>query len=311
MARHRSARPSALIAPIAILLIAGSGAVVAQDIGTLHPQPLPPIEHPNDPKTPAKDLFGRVTTPAPMAARTLGYYTHGCLAGGTALPVTGETWQVMRLSRNRNWGHPNLIKFLERFASKVPAVGWPGLLVGDMSQPRGGPMYTGHWSHQVGLDADIWFTPMPDHVLTTQEREEMFATNIVADNWLDINPKVWSQKYIDLLKTAAKDPEVERVLVNPAIKKALCRDVKGDRSWLHKMRPVLGHNYHFHVRIRCPKDSPDCKSQTPPPNDEGCSHQALDWWFTKKMLDDQAGGKRKPLLMSALPPACRKVLLAR
>lgn len=297
------------LAHILILLLAGCGIAAAQDIGTLEPKPLPPLEQPNDPKTPAKDLFGRQTTPAPLSARTIGYYTSGCLAGGVALPINGPTWQVMRLSRNRNWGHPNLINFLERFAAKVPSIGWHGLLVGDMSQPRGGPMLTGHWSHQVGLDADIWLTPMPDHVLTAKEREEMMATNVVADDWLEVNPKVWSPTYIALYKMAAQDPEVERVLANPAIKKALCRDVKGDRSWLHKIRPVLGHNYHFHVRIRCPKDSPQCKSQPPPPNDEGCDHKALDYWFTKKMLSI-VPGKRKPMLMSALPPACRQVLHA-
>lgn len=291
------------------LLIAGCGAAAAQDIGTLNPQPLPPIEHPNDPRTPAKDLFGRKTTPAPLKARSIGYYTHGCLAGALALPVTGKTWQVMRLSRNRNWGHPNLIKFLERFAPKLPAIGWNGLLVGDMAQPRGGPMYTGHWSHQVGLDADIWLTPMPDHVLSTQEREEMMATNVVADDWKDVNPKIWSQKYIDLFKIAAKDPLVERVLVNPAIKKALCRDVKGDRSWLHTMRPVFGHNYHFHVRIRCPKDSPGCKSQPAPPHSEGCG-KTLAWWFTQRARPIKPS-KPRHMLMSALPAACRKVLLAK
>jgi penicillin-insensitive murein endopeptidase len=290
------------------LLIAGCGAAAAQDIGTLQPQPLPPIEHPNDPNTPAKDLFVRRTTPAPLQARSIGYYTHGCLAGALALPVTSKTWQVMRLSRNRNWGHPNLIKFLERFAAKLPALGWPGLLVGDMAQPRGGPMYTGHWSHQVGLDADIWLTPMPDRVLSAQEREQMMATNVVADDWMDVNPNIWSPTYIALLKTAAQDAEVERVLVNPAIKKALCRDVKGDRSWLHTMRPVFGHNYHFHVRIRCPKDSADCQAQPAPPRDEGCGKD-LDWWFGEKARSIKPG-VRKPLPMSALPAACRKVLLA-
>jgi penicillin-insensitive murein endopeptidase len=297
---------------ILLLLIAGCAVAAAQDVGTLNPKPLPPLENPNDPKTPAKDLFARKTTPAPLKARTIGYYTAGCVAGAVALPVTGKTWQVMRLSRNRNWGHPNLINFIERFASKTPSIGWNGLLVGDMSQPRGGPMYTGHWSHQVGLDSDIWLTPMPNHELTEREREEMFATNVVADDWLDVDPKVWSPTYIALYKLAAQDQEVERVLANPAIKKALCRDVKGDRSWLHKIRPVLGHNYHMHVRIRCPKDSPNCRSQTPPPNDEGCSHQALDWWFKPKPRQLLIKpGVSNPLLMSALPAACRQVLLAK
>ena len=72
----------------------------------------------------------------------------------------------MRLSRDRNWGHPRLLDFFERFAADARALdGWPGLLVGDMSQPRGGPMLTGHASHQIGLDVDIWLTPMPDRIL--------------------------------------------------------------------------------------------------------------------------------------------------
>ena len=186
-------------------------------------------------------------------------------------------------------------------------LGSGGLMVGDMAQPRGGPMMTGHWSHQVGLDADIWFTPMPDREVTRQEREEMMATNIVADNWKDVNPKIWSPAHIALLKTAAQDEEVERVLVNPAIKKALCRDVKGDRSWLHKMRPVYGHNYHFHIRISCPAGQEGCKKQPETPVDEGCGAD-LDAWF-KKNLNPVFGG-RAPIKMSALPPACRQVLLA-
>ncbi len=291
-----------------LILLAGSGTAAAQDIGTLERKPLPPLENPNDPKTPANALFGRKDTPAPLAARSIGYYTSGCLAGATALPINGETWQVMRLSRNRNWGHPNLIKFLERLAEKAPKVGWRGLLVGDLAQPRGGPMLTGHWSHQVGLDADIWLTPMPERVLSAREREEMMATNVVADDWNDINPQIWSPAHIAILKAAAQDKEVERVLVNPAIKKALCRDVKGDRSWLHKMRPVFGHNYHFHVRLRCPPGD-ECKTQAPPPDDEGCG-QDLDWWFSEKARSVKPG-KREPIKMSALPAACRQVLLAK
>jgi len=298
-----------LLAWSAALLIAGCGLASAQDLGTVDPKPLPPIEH-TDANTPAKELFGRKTTPlATTAPRAIGYYTHGCLAGGVALPINGPTWQVMRLSRNRNWGHPELIKVIERLANKAPSIGWSGFLIGDMAQPRGGPMINGHWSHQVGLDADAWLMPMPNRELSREERETMMSTNVVNDQWTDVNPKIWSEKYIALYKMLAQDPEVERVLANPAIKKALCRDVKGDRSWLHKIRPVLGHNYHFHIRISCPKGSPDCKAQPVPPTDEGCGKD-LDWWFVKKNLDVPKGTKSKPLLMSALPPACKQVLSA-
>ncbi len=291
-----------------ILALAGCGAAAAQDIGTLEPKPLPPLANPDDPKTPAKELFGRKAQPAPLEARAIGYYTGGCLAGGVMMPINGETWQVMRLSRNRNWGHPDLVKFLERLAKKAPKVGWHGLLVGDMAQPRGGPMLTGHWSHQVGLDADLWLTPMPDRILSAKEREEMMATNVVAEDWNDINPKIWSPAHIAILKAATTDKNVERVLVNPAIKKALCRDVTKDRDWLTKVRPVFGHNYHFHVRIKCPEGSTDCRAQPAVPADDGCGKD-LDWWFSQKART-ATGGKREPIKMSALPAACRQVLLA-
>ena len=149
-----------------------------------------------------------------------------------------------------------------------------------MAQPRGGPMITGHWSHQVGLDADIWLTPMPDRELTRQEREEMSATNVVADKWNDVDPTSGRRNTSRSSRPLAQDPRVERMLANAAIKKALCRDAKGDRSWLHKMRPVVGHNYHFHLRIGCPAGSPDARRKRSPPTDEGCGKE-LDCWFTE------------------------------
>jgi penicillin-insensitive murein endopeptidase len=295
-----------LIRSIVILLV-GCGIAAAQDLGTMTPKPLPPLAHPEDPKTAAKELFGRETKPVHSAPVSIGYYTNGCITGAMALPINGPTWQVMRLSRNRNWGHPQMISLLERFSKKATKIGWPGLLVGDMAQPRGGPMISGHWSHQVGLDADVWFSPMPDHEYSRQEREEMSATNLVADDWKDVNPERWTPTHIALLKTLASFPEVERVLVNPAIKKALCRDVTGDRSWLHKMRPVAGHNYHFHIRISCPKDSPNCREQKATPVDEGCGKD-LDWWFTRSTKEPTANPHAKPMPISAMPEACRAMV---
>lgn len=286
----------------------------AQDKGSVNPKPLPPLANPNDPKNPAKELFGRRPTPAPMEARAIGFYTKGCLAGAVALPINGKTWQVMRLSRNRNWGHPELVAFLERLANKVPsAAGWPGLLVGDMAQARGGPMITGHASHQVGLDADIWLTPMPKTPLSREEREEMSATDMVADDKKDVDPRIWTKGHAAVIKTAAQDPKVERIFVNAAIKKALCRDAGNDRGWLHKVRPWWGHNYHFHVRISCPAGSPDCKEQDPAPEGEGCGRD-LDYWFSDAVLHPpppkEPPKPRPPLTMADLPEACKKVLMA-
>jgi len=41
-----------------------------------------------------------------MPTRVIGFYSKGCIAGAEQMPVNGETWQVMRLSRNRNWDIP-------------------------------------------------------------------------------------------------------------------------------------------------------------------------------------------------------------
>ena len=187
---------SAVLRSVLLIWLAGIGPALTKDLlsmepsraastidtivlGTLTPTPLPPLANPDALSTPARELFARKATPTPGPARAIGGYADGCMAGGVALPVTGPTLEVMRLSRNRNWGNPELIAFLERLRTNAKKVGWNGLLVGDMSQPRGGPMITGHTSHQVGLDADIWFTPMPDHVLSPEEREMNGAVNMV------------------------------------------------------------------------------------------------------------------------------------
>lgn len=278
------------------------------------PQARPTVSESID-ATPAKTLFSRVQLPSLGKAMAIGYYPRGCLSGGVELPINGPTWQVMRISRNRNWGHPELVHFLERFAPLASkATGWKGILVGDMAQPRGGPLPFGHLSHQIGLDVDIWFMPMPAHTLSTEEREKTSATNLVSDDWKHINPKTWTPQHIAFIRTAAEQPEVERVLVNAAIKKELCRVDNGKHSsWLDKVRPWYGHHDHIHVRLKCPADSPNCRKQPPVPGDDGCSASALDYWFSDKVLHPKpkpAGPPPRPLMLSDLPPACKTVVSA-
>ncbi len=263
---------------------------------------------------PAKELFGRAQTAAPLEARAIGNYARGCLAGAQALPINGQSWQVMRLSRNRNWGHPNLIAFLEGFAKKVPQVSnWNGLLVGDIAQPRGGPMLTGHASHQIGLDADIWLVPMPKTTLSREQREEMSATNMVRPDRLDVSQS-WTPDHLNVLKTAAEHPQVERILVNAAIKKALCREATGNRAWLQKIRPYYGHDHHFHVRLSCPAGEGECAAQDPVVAGEGCG-EALDYWFSDAVLNPRKPSKpakpKPPIQLEQLPDACKTVLIAK
>lgn len=264
-------------------------------------------------ETPAKQLFGAVETPAPLAARSIGTYARGCLSGATLLPINGPTWQVMRLSRNRNWGNPALVSFLEHLAAKAPAAGWNGLLVGDMSQPRGGPMASGHASHQIGLDADIWLTPMPKHELSYDERERVSAVSMLAPDTLTVDPKKFSSRQFNIIRLTAKQPEVERIFVNRAIKKALCEQTSGDRSWLSKVRPWWGHDFHFHVRIACPRNSPTCKPQTEPPSGDGCGAELQSWYAPPPKPTKPSKPKPPPpeITLKDLPPECSRVLVAK
>lgn len=296
-----------MIRALALLLALAAAPALAQDRGTLQPKELPPLKNPADPNNVAKDVFGRAKAGAPGRPEVVGFYSKGCLQGGVALPLDGPNWQVMRPSRNRFWGHPDLVAFLKDVSVRVPQeTGRPGLLVGDMAQPRGGPMITGHASHQSGLDADLWLMPMPDRRFTRAEREELPATNLVRSDWLDIDPAVWSQDYIAFLKLLAREKRVERLFVNAAIKKAMCRDVSGDRSWLTKVRPMWGHNYHVHVRLTCPADAPDCAPQDKPPPGDGCD-ASLAWWFTDEALHPKPGKPRPPLRMADMPASCRRI----
>ena len=154
----------------------------------------------------AKQLFSHVQGPSTGATRAIGFYAKGCLAGAVPLPLDGPNWQVMRLSRNRHWGTPELVSYIEKFSADVAKDGWAGLLVGDMSQPRGGPMPTGHASHQVGLDADIWLTPMPNYTLSADEREKKGAASLLIKGRLAVDQNKWSDVYARLLKRAVSYP---------------------------------------------------------------------------------------------------------
>ncbi len=263
---------------------------------------------------PAKVLFGHVELPSVGAPRVIGYYSKGCLAGAVELPIDGPHWQVMRLSRNRNWGHPELIRFLKRFsADAAKATGWPGILIGDMAQPRGGPLPFGHLSHQVGLDVDIWYTPEPDHILTRKERETMSATHMVAASGRSVNEN-FTAADAKFLRTVAEEPNVERVLVNAAIKKKMCElEGKHHYAWMAKLRPWYAHTSHIHVRLKCPADSPHCRAQPSVPSGDGCGKKALAYWFSDRVLHPKPAKHprpRKEIMLANLPAACKAVLNA-
>jgi penicillin-insensitive murein endopeptidase len=269
---------------------------------------------------PARKLFGAAKLAADLKPRAIGTYAKGCLAGGEALAIDGPAWQAMRLSRNRNWGHPKLIALLERFATEMTTrESWPGLLIGDLAQPRGGPMLSGHKSHQLGLDADIWFRPMPSQTLPVAERETFEPLLLAEEKGTEVIAANWNDGFTRLVKRAASYPEVERIFVHPAIKKKFCETAGNDKSWLSKVRPMWLHNYHFHVRMRCPADSAACEAQKPTTGEDGCGKEVEDWIKlvsrpAKPQPPAQKPAKPPPpkpeIMLDQLPPECKTVLAA-
>lgn len=232
----------------------------------------------------ANQLFGAKSAASRQAPAAIGTYAKGCGAGLVELPESGPTWQAMRLSRNRNWGHPALVQFVADLSATARQLGWAGLYIGDMSQPRGGPMTSGHSSHQIGLDADIWMLPPTRLNLSRSEREKISSVSVRTEDQRRVNGN-WTATHYQLMRAAASDPRVDRVFVAAAVKVEMCKTARSsDKAWLQKIRPLYGHNTHFHVRLKCPAGSRNCETQTPTVAElskggDGCD-DTLTWWVT-------------------------------
>lgn len=278
-------------------------------------------------ETLANKLFGAHVAPSSQKPMPIGSYARGCAAGLVELPQTGPTWQAMRLSRNRNYGQPEMIRFLVDLSETAATIGWgKGLYIGDISQPRGGPMTSGHASHQIGLDADIWWLAPKRLDLSAKERENISSIPMRSADQLSVTAN-WGPRARALLKAAAGDPRVDRVFVAAAIKIEICKTAtRADKAWLQKVRPVAGHDTHFHVRLKCPKGARMCETQKPTVAElskggNGCD-ETLTWWVTdflnppkatkKKKADEDGPRKKGPreFTLADLPKQCRDVLSA-
>jgi len=256
------------------------------------------------------NAWSRVATPLPGSARIIGGVAHGCIAGAEQLPPDGAGFEVIRLSRHRDFGHPDLLAFIERLGRRTAASGLPAFYVGDMAQPRGGPLPFGHASHQTGIDVDIWFNMSVKKWLPPKARETVDLPSMLLANYRDIDPRQFGPRQIALLKAAASDPAVERIFVNPVIKAALCRsEIESsvvDRAWLERIRPWYGHDDHFHVRLRCPASSPECEEQQPVPPGDGCGAELASWLRHLPPRPPEHAVERRPVL----PQSCSAVLTA-
>lgn len=270
---------------------------------------------------PAASYFGALKTPSSHGAMPIGSYSRGCAAGLVALPESGPTWQAMRLSRNRNYGHPMTIQFLVDLSRQAARIGFGhGLYIGDISQPRGGPAVSGHSSHQTGLDADIWWLPPQRLNLSPGERERISSISMRSDDQRSVT-KYWNSRSAALLRTAAMDSRVDRIFVAAAIKLEMCKYASSsDREWMQKIRPWYEHTTHFHVRLKCPKGARSCQPQKPSVNElsnggDGCD-ESLRWWVTDYLNPPKPSGKPAPpkkkhpreFTLRDLPDQCLVVL---
>ncbi|MCB1744973.1 MAG: penicillin-insensitive murein endopeptidase [Gammaproteobacteria bacterium] len=254
------------------------------------------------------------STPSGGPARAIGAYQAGCVQGAVGLALSEPGLEVMRPGRRRFYGHPELVGFIRTLGDELRR-GWQRvMLVGDMAMPRGGPTLSSHVSHQSGLDVDIWFDVLGlTERISAADRRQRSARRYV-EGLVGALSAEWGPPQEALVRLSAEHPLVERVLVNPSIKRHLCaRHAQGrtdTAGWLRKVRPWWGHADHMHVRLACPEGSGDCKSQQAPPPGNGCD-ASLDWWFTQEAADTlkqrrDSGPRRMPVL----PVACERVAAA-
>jgi penicillin-insensitive murein endopeptidase len=250
--------------------------------------------------------WAAVQTPSTGDTQIYGTYQAGCIAGAKALPLNGEGYYVVHQERSRYYGHPSMIGYLTALAKKVKQKKYPNMVVEDISYPRGGPFLTGHNSHQVGLDVDISLTSA--HLpITADQGLHWGPPSFVEDRKTLL--KTWSKEQVQLIQLAADFPEVNRIFVAPAIKKYFCENFK-DQPWLYKLRSWWGHDDHIHVRLNCPAEMTNCKSQPPldPASTSACGSE-LEWWYSAeadaeaKKQDEEKAPREFPVL----PAQCEYV----
>ncbi len=188
------------------------------------------------------------------ATRIVGGPGGGCIAGAVQLPEAGPGYQTIRASRSFFWGAPGTIAALQLLAREARAAGLAELYMNDISKPRGGPFPGVHASHMLGLDADVWLDLRPKPPLTPAQRDGVEVDSLVRADGRGVDTTRWLPQHEALIKLATGLPGVDRVLVNPAIKRQLCLAATGDRSWLHLVRPWYGHAAHMHIHFRCPAE---------------------------------------------------------
>ena len=236
--------------------------------------------------------WSRIPAPIGHPPQAIGGAANGCQLGAQTLEAQGEGFISIRRWRNRYYSQPITLRLVRHVGHEIASLHQSSILIGDLSQPAGGEMPFGHGSHRNGLDVDIWFYTVPRGHQPDPEIEPPSMVDAAAGT---LAPGQWQTAYRDALHAAATFPETNRIFVNPIIKQHLC-DSESDTRWLRKIRPWIGHDAHFHVRLNCPPGSPECITQPAIPAGDGCNADLRKW------VADQSDAVLNPRPQPPRPP---------
>lgn len=145
--------------------------------------------------------------------------------------------------------------------------------IGDISRKYGGKL-GGHKSHQQGLDADVSYYIRNQY--NPRSLDDIVQNSKPNKDWLI--DKQW-----ELFKHTVKTNYVDRILVDQALKSALCRyartkaELSGNTpvndlafQTLRRLRVVTNHQDHFHIRVKCSVLQVRCRMMADPPQSPEC-----------------------------------------
>lgn len=249
----------------------------------------------------SKEMFGlwsKLKTTRASKQKIFGNYNWGCLVGASALSAKGAGFEQVVLERNHFYGHSDLIRFISGLGNQISSMRLGTMYIADLGLPQGGPFSSGHVSHQNGLDVDIRY----------------YRDNRVVVSGDHVNAN-WVKEFSQWLKIAAENPRLERIFINPVIKREMCKifPVATNKTWLLKLRPWWGHDEHFHARLSCPASERDCVAQEAIDKSEDTCGEKLNWWFSAaakaeydKMMEKSK--ERQERGFPSLPTACYSLL---
>lgn len=247
-------------------------------------------------------LTGCWTAPTPLAPQAggaLGLPHRGVLTEAAKLGQTGSGYRRFRKDDIR-WGHPRLVRAIERAAGEVAAAmpNGPDLVVADLSAETGGRIVR-HRSHRTGRDADLLFyvvTPDgrpiensgfhhfgKDGIAEVSERDRTFVRIDVARTWLLVRALASDENaQIQWLFVAGW---LEAMLVEHALARGEPDAVIArTQKLLHQPSDSFSHDDHIHVRIACSADDAvrGCRGGgyqwpwlEPPPREPALDDEAL------------------------------------